>query len=72
MKVHCQRWWQETSKPSGAGGAANEGESGSARKRAVGIGSRQLARGKKGIWRRDLKGGWGGRWVTWGIVLWQD
>ena len=57
MKVHCQRWWQETSKPSGAGGAANEGESGSARKRAVGKGPDNLLEERRGYgdvtWRED-------------------
>ena len=36
MKVHCRRRWQATSEPSGAGGAAKEGESGSVRTRVVG------------------------------------
>ena len=35
MKVHCCRRWWATSEPSGDGGAAKEGESGSARKRVV-------------------------------------
>ena len=38
MKVHCRRRWQATSEPSGAGGAAKEGESGSVRTRALGEG----------------------------------
>ena len=35
-------------------------------------GSGKLARGKEGIWIRELEGGGGGRQVTWGRVLLRD
>ena len=38
MKVHCSKQWQATLEPIIAGGASKEGESGSARTRAVGEG----------------------------------
>ena len=39
MKVHCHGLWREISTPGGAGGASKEGESSSARARAVGEGT---------------------------------
>ena len=48
VKVHCRRRWQATFEPIGDGGAAKEGESGSARTRAVGEGLGDLLEGRRG------------------------
>ena len=60
MKLHCRQRWRANSETSGSVGAAEEGESGSARTRAVGRGSGRFTRVKKGICRRGLEGGGGG------------